>query len=91
MKRLKFHLDVGKWLSNPLLVSLIVRMSVVTKTAKKPKKTENASAVRSIIEEAGFTIAEFEILAYEDFYTEDFDGDDLVETWVACQPHAMAG
>jgi hypothetical protein len=51
---------------------------------------KSVATTRSIIEESGFTIAEFEILAYEDFYTEDFDGDDLVETWVACQPHAIA-
>ncbi len=60
-----------------------------TRTPKRLTK-KNTSSIRNAIEDAGFTIAEFEILAYEDFYTDDFDGDDLVETWVACQSVAVA-
>lgn len=52
--------------------------------------TSNRSAIHDAIEDSGFTLAEFEILAYEDFYTDEFDGDDLVDTWVACQPQAVA-
>jgi hypothetical protein len=33
-----------------------------------------------------FSIDDFEILAYEDFYTSDVDGDALVDEWVAFQP-----
>jgi hypothetical protein len=43
--------------------------------------------VRAAIEDAGLTCAEFQILALEDLQTDDENGDALVETWSALQPH----
>jgi hypothetical protein len=47
----------------------------------------DGDGVRAAIESAGLTCAEFQILALEDLQTDDENGDALVETWSALQPH----
>ena len=41
--------------------------------------------IRAAIEDAGLTCAEFQILALDDFDTDDENGDALIETWRALQ------
>jgi hypothetical protein len=51
-------------------------------SSASPAKT----SPRKKSDDVEFSIDDFEILAYEDFYTNGFDGDTLVDEWVAFQP-----
>jgi hypothetical protein len=63
----------------------------MSKTAQRNAGTGHSfgdgDGVRAAIESAGLTCAEFQILALEDLQTDDENGDALIETWRALQPH----